>query len=501
MDYKSIKPIEVANKSSELNFKKAIRMAIEVESEAVRRNTNTFNQNRYTAVADIEDYDALKDRARAIKEESIANIPQLVNELREQITARGGYFYLAKDAADANEYIKNVCVEHKAELIVKAKSMTSEETKLNRVLQNAGIEVAETDLAEFILQVADEQPSHIVAPAIHRTRERIAELFKEKFNPDQPLETGEELTVFARTWLRNKFLQADVGISGANLIAADTGTIVLVESEGNIRMTTTLPPVHIALAGVEKIIKNRSDIPTFIELLAPSGTGQPLTSYTNILRPPLELPVYDYKGGRNAEKREFYLVLIDNGRMAMREDPEIKEALYCIRCSACLNVCTNFQTLGGHAFGGETYSGGIGSVWEAGTGKLENARFADLCTGCSRCIDQCPVRIDIPWLTENIRSRMNTQKKDYSASFLSNFMPTAADDRHSSLQKQFFANYYFFAHLGSLFAPLSNWVSSLGVSRWFMSYLLSVDKRRKLPQFKKETLIAQYKKMSGDTNG
>ncbi len=500
MDYKTIKPKDVANKSSKENFKKAIRMAIELESEAVRRNTNTFNQNRYTAVADIDDYDALKDKARAIKEESIANIPQLIEELKEQITKRGGHFYLAKDAADANEYIKKVCLKHNAELVVKAKSMTSEETKLNRVLQDAGIEVAETDLAEFILQVADEQPSHIVAPAIHRTRERIAQLFKEKFNPQQPLETGEELTVFARSWLRKKFLNADVGISGANLIAADTGTIVLVESEGNIRMTTTLPPVHIALAGVEKIIKKRADIPNFIELLAPSGTGQPLTSYTNILRPPLKLPVYDFKGGRKAKEREFHLVLLDNGRMVMRDDPVIKEALYCIRCSACLNVCTNFQTLGGHAFGGETYSGGIGSVWEAGTSRLENARFADLCTGCSRCIDQCPVRIDIPWLTENIRARMNVMQEDFAASFLSQFMPTAKEDRNSSLQKQFFANYYVFARLGAMLAPFSNWISSSGLTRRMMSMFFSVDERRKLPQFQKETLIAQYKKMSGDIN-
>ncbi len=500
MDYKTINPKSVADKSSKENFESAIRMAIELESEAVRRNTDTFNRNRYKAVADIEDYKALKDRARAIKEESIASTPQLVEELKQQITKRGGRFYLAKNAADANEYIKNVCLKHNAELVVKAKSMTSEETKLNRVLQEAGIEVAETDLAEFILQVADEQPSHIVAPAIHRTRERIAKLFKEKFHPDEPLESGEELTVFARSRLRKKFLNADVGISGANLIAADTGTIVLVESEGNIRMTTTLPPVHIALAGVEKIIKRRADIPIFIELLAPSGTGQPLTSYTNILRPPLKLPVYDFKGGRKAEEREFHLVLLDNGRMTMRDDAVIKEALYCIRCSACLNVCANFQTLGGHAFGGETYSGGIGSVWEAGTSRLENARFADLCTGCSRCINQCPVRIDIPWLTENIRSRLNVMEKDYAASFLSRFMPTAAEDRHSSLQKQFFANYYFFARLGSLLAPLSNWFSSLTVSRRLMSLLFSVDKRRKLPQFKKETLIAQYKKMSGEIN-
>jgi L-lactate utilization protein LutB len=214
-----------------------------------------------------------------------------------------------------------------------------------------------------------------VGPAIHQSREKISKLFKEKFNPDLPLETGEELTKFARAKLREKFLSADIGITGANFIAADTGSVALVESEGNIRMCYTLPPVHIALAGVEKVLPSLKDISVFLELLAPSATGQPLTSYTSVITPPLNLPLFPFNN-KNNNSREFYLVLIDNGRTQMRDDPVLREALYCIRCGACLNSCANFQSVGGHAFGGETYSGGIGGSWEAGTGKLENAVFS-----------------------------------------------------------------------------------------------------------------------------
>ena len=305
-------------------------------------------------------------------------------------------------------------VKHEVKLVVKGKSITSEETRLNHSLEAVGIKVAESDLAEFILQVADEQPSHIIAPALHYSRERITALFKRKFQTDLPLDTGEELTRFAREILRQQFIAADAGISGANLIAADSGSLMLVESEGNIRMTTTLPPLHIAIAGIEKVVPSRTDFQPFIELLPASATGQPLTSYVSILRPPLPAPPFAAPG-KSAKPREFHLVLIDNGRSTMREDPVLHEALYCIRCSACLNVCANFETVGGHAFGGETYSGGIGGSWEAGTGKLMNARFSELCTGCSRCIPQCPVRIDIPWLNQNLRQRMNQADGSFAA--------------------------------------------------------------------------------------
>lgn len=488
-----ITPRQVANKSDKKHLLDAIRMTLGVQSAAIRLNTQTFNRNRYAAIGRLPDYDQLKDRARQIKEQAIANLPALLTQLEASVRANGGHFYLAKTAADANQYIRDVLVRHEVKLVVKGKSITSEEIKLNHALEAVGIKVAESDLAEFILQVADEQPSHIVAPALHYSRERITALFKRKFNTDLPLDTGEELTKFAREIMRQQFIAADAGISGANLIAADSGSLMLVESEGNIRMTTTLPPVHIAIAGIEKVVPSRTDFGTFIELLPRSGTGQPLTSYVSILHPPLKaLPFV--APGKTAKPREFHMVLIDNGRSRMREDPVLHEALYCIRCSACLNSCANFETVGGHAFGGETYSGGIGGSWEAGTGTLMNARFSELCTACSRCVPNCPVRIDIPWLNENLRQRMNlAQGSSGTKDTFGALTGSAAEDRTAPLQKQFFGSYAAFGKWGTQFAGLANASMSLPGARRFMESVFGVDHRRKLPSFPKKTWEQIYR--------
>lgn len=482
-------PRSVANKSDKRKLLAAIRMALDIQSAAIRRNTQTFNRNRYKATAALPDYDALKDRARWIKENAIARLPELIAEIKQVIEARGGHVFFAASAQEACGYIRDTCVRHGARLIVKGKSITSEEIRLNHALQAAGMEVAESDLAEFILQVADEQPSHIIAPALHYSRERITALFKSKFQTDLPLDTGEELTKFAREILRQKFLHADIGITGANLLAADTGTIMQVESEGNIRMTSLLPPVHIAVAGVEKIIPTRREMAIFLELLAASATGQKLSSYTSFLSPPLDDPPFALPG-KPHKQREFHLVLIDNGRMRMRDDAVFRETLYCIRCSACLNSCANFETVGGHAFGGETYSGGIGGPWEAGTGKVENARFSELCTGCSRCVNQCPVRIDVPWLNENLRLRLNRAGgPSVLATTLENLCSAPEEDAQAPAGKVFFGNYHWFAEWGSRFASVANTASNTGVARWAMERWLGLDRRRKLPPFPKQTLV------------
>lgn len=489
-----INPRQVANKSDKQALLDAIRMTLAVQSPAVRHNTQTFNRNRYAATARLADYEALKDRARDIKKNAIADLPELLRKLEASVRANGGHFYLAKTAADADRYICDVLARHQAKLVVKGKSITSEETKLNRALEAAGITVAETDLAEFILQVADEQPSHAIAPALHYSRERITALFKRKFQTELPLDTGEELTVFAREKLRRQFIAADAGISGANLIAADSGSLMLVESEGNIRMTMILPPLHIAIAGIEKVVPSRKDFGTFIELLPRSGTGQPLTSYVSILHPPLKAPPF-VAPGKQAKPREFHLVLIDNGRSQMREDPVLQEALRCIRCSACMNCCANFETVGGHAFGGETYSGGIGGAWEAGTGKLLNARFSELCTGCSRCVNNCPVRIDIPWLNEVLRQRMNQEQPGSGAKSMFGAMTgSAMQDRVVPLEKQFFANYHTMAARATRFPSLSNAANRLPFVRELMESTVGLDRRRKLPEFPKHTWEELYRR-------
>ena len=503
-------PRDIANKSDRNHLLRAIRMALEIESPAVRRNTQTFNRGRYRAAAAIPDYDALKDQARRIKEKAIASLPELVQTLKTAVRSRGGHVFVASTAADACRYILDVCHWRAAKLVVKGKTITSEEIRLNHVLEGDGIEVVETDLAEFILQAANEQPSHIIAPALHYSRERITALFKRKFKTDLPLDTGEALTRFARERLRDKFLYADIGITGANLIAADTGTLMLVESEGNIRLASFLPPVHIAISGVEKIISARTEMAPFLELLAVSATGQSLAAYTSFISPPLTDPAFALPG-KPVKPREFHLVLIDNGRMRMREDPVLRETLNCIRCGACLNSCANFQTVGGHAFGGETYSGGIGGAWEAGTGKLENARFSELCTGCTRCVNQCPVRIDIPWLNENLADRLNrTAERAPLRNALGAMTGAAPDDRKASASKIFFGNYHYFAKWGARVASVAHAiggaklarVTSLSDSRGYakpvrlaMERWFGLDRRRTLPPFPKQTLVHAARKL------
>jgi iron-sulfur cluster protein len=484
-----VSPRAVANKSDKRRLLAAIRMALDIQSPAVRRNTQTFNRSRYRATSLLPDYETLKNEARQIKEDSIAGLPELLEQLRTVIEARGGHFFLATTGKDACDYIRDTCVRHGARLVVKGKSITSEEIHVNRALEIAGIEVAESDLAEFILQVADEQPSHIIAPALHYSRERITALFRRKFQTDLPLETGEELTRFARDILRQKFLHADVGITGANLIAADTGTVMLVESEGNIRLTSTLPPVHIAITGIEKIISTRRAMAPFLELLAASATGQSMTSYTSFISPPIDDAPFALPG-KPRKAREFHLVLIDNGRLRMRNDAVFRETLYCIRCGACLNSCANFQTVGGHAFGGETYSGGIGGSWEAGTGRLENARFSELCTGCTRCVNQCPVRIDVPGLNEHLRNRLN---REAGVSVLSGALTTLIAvpeaDECSPASKLFFGNYHWFGEWGSRFSRTVNFLSGTAAARRVLEHLFGLDRRRALPAIPGETLV------------
>jgi len=481
ISYKEIHPKDIADKSIAGNLQKAINMALNVETGALRLNTQSFNNNRYKAVQRLDNYEYLKNQARKIKEESIKNLPALIEKLRVSIEQRGGTVYLAKTKQQACNYIKDICTKKSAKLIVKSKSITSEEIGLNKVLEDAGIEVAETDLAEFILQVSKEQPSHIVAPAIHRSRERISELFKKNFATDESLETGEDLTKFAKNILRQKFLSADIGITGANIIAADKGTLLLVESEGNITLTTQLPAVHIAIAGIEKIIESKKDIGTFIELLAASGTGQPLTSYTNILEPPFASPVLNLNE-RSDTKREFHLVLIDNGRMDMRDDEGLKEALYCIRCSACMNVCANFQTVGGHAFGGECYTGGIGAAWTVGTsGDIKKGKFAELCSGCTRCIPNCPVMINIPRLNTVIKSRLIKQKA---------FIP---------LQKLFFGHYAITGKITSVMPGVANSFSGIKPVKQLLESIIGFDSRRQIPHIPEKTLQSLYKEYRNKT--
>ena len=369
---------------------------------ALKNATSLFGERRRQAAASLPNWEQLRSQARAIKDEVLLHLDQYLEEFVGNAELRGAKIYWARDSAEANSIISGLATERRARIIVKSKSMTTEETHLNTALEAAGMQVVETDLGEYIIQLAEETPSHIIAPAIHKTRGQIAELFTAELGMP-PTDDVAQLTSTARATLRDRFAAADVGISGVNFGIAETGTIVIVENEGNIRLTTSLPRTHIAVMGIEKVVPRFADLDVFLKLLPRSGTGQRLTTYQSFI-------TGTKREATDEGPEELHIVLLDNGRSRMLAHPVTRQSLACIRCGACLNACPVYQQIGGHAYG-SVYQGPIGAVITPqlmGIEKTSQLPYAS--SLCGACREVCPVKIDIPRLLLHLRGEISPRK-------------------------------------------------------------------------------------------
>jgi L-lactate dehydrogenase complex protein LldF len=363
------------------------------------RATRTIRTKRARAVAELDDWDQLRAAGAAIKDEVLARLDTYLAQLEEQVTARGGTVHWARDAAEANAIITSLVQATGAREVVKVKSMVTQEIGLNEALAAAGITATETDLAELIVQLGHDHPSHILVPAIHRNRTEIRDIFRREMPGVDPRLTDDPaaLAEASRRYLRQKFLTAQVAVSGANFAVAETGTLMVVESEGNGRMCLTLPRTLITVMGIEKLVPTWRDLEVFLQLLPRSSTAERMNPYTSM-----------WAG--SVEGQDFHLVLLDNGRTATLADPRGRSALRCIRCSACLNVCPVYERVGGHAYG-SVYPGPIGAVLSPQlTGVQANASLPFASTLCGACFDACPVAIDIPTMLVHLRARSVAMK-------------------------------------------------------------------------------------------
>jgi len=361
---------------------------------ALSRTTAKFLENRAAAVAEFPRFEGARESASRTRQEALDNLDAHLARFITEARKRGAVVHAARDGPEAREIAARIAKEEGVSLAVKSKSMIAEEVGLNGALEADGVEVVETDLGEYIIQLAGEPPSHIIAPAIHKTREEVSRLFEEKLGEPYTEEIP-ALTRIARRRLRDKFFSAQMGISGANFLCADTGSVVLVTNEGNGRMVATLPRVHLVIAGIDKVIPRLADLPVLLSLLPRSATGQALSSYVSVLT--------GTKRAGDAEGPErLHIILLDNGRTGILQG-KYREILKCIRCGACINVCPVFQSVGGHAYGW-VYPGPVGSVLAPLIlGLPESSPLPNASTLCGACGEVCPVKIPIPGMLVELR--------------------------------------------------------------------------------------------------
>lgn len=356
-----------------------------------RRKIN-FNISRYNAVVpngkkQFTDVHLAREKAKNLKWQAIASLDKQLESFEEKITGRGAKVLWAETAEDALQEILKICKEKSCKTIVKSKSMVTEELHLNKFLEKNGIESVETDLGEYIQQLDGEPPYHIVTPAMHKSKEDVARLFSNKLGTEPGLNPS-QLTLVAREKLREKYTRAEVGVTGANFIIADTGAIALTENEGNGRLSCSWPKTHIVIVGIEKVIPSLTDLALFWPLLATYGTGQRVTSYNSIISGPRQ-------GDETDGPDEMYVILLDNGRTNILANPKTRESLYCIRCGACLNACPVYKNIGGHAYE-TTYSGPIGSVITPHLKKMDDWKHLSYASSlCGNCTEVCAVKINL----------------------------------------------------------------------------------------------------------
>lgn len=354
---------------------------------ALDRGTTRAVNNRINAMAETTDATALRQQGRNARLRALNNLPELLETLEAKLTERGVTVLWAVDGEECNRHIVEIAARHEVKKIAKSKSMATEETHLNHALESAGLEVIETDLGEFVAQLAKEPPSHIVFPILHKTREQVRDLFVERLNMP-PSDDPATLTAAAREFMRQQFVTADMGITGANFAIAETGTLAMVSNEGNARMCSSIPPVHVAVVGIEKVIETVDDFATLVQLLTRSATGQRLTSYVHLIggaaRP-----------GDMDGPEHLYVILLDNRRTQIHGG-DYAESLACIRCGACLNACPVYQNVGGHAYGW-VYPGPIGAIVTPLLNGIHNAApLPHASSLCGACQSACPVDIHIP---------------------------------------------------------------------------------------------------------
>jgi L-lactate dehydrogenase complex protein LldF len=379
----------------------------ELANSQLRRNlrhaTTTIREKRKRVVAELPDWEALRVEGAAAKDEALANLSGYLTELETQVQAAGGQVHWARNAAEARAIVTEIARRHDAKEVIKVKSITTDEIKLNEGLAEHGIQAIETDLAELIVQLSDDASSHILVPAIHKNRSEIRDLFRRRFNLPDLSDEPRALAETARAYLREKFLTVKVAISGANFAIAETGTVCVVESEGNGRMCLTLPDVLITVMGIEKVLPAWSDAAVFLRLLPRSSTAERMNPYTSF-----------WTGVRTGDgPQAFHLVLLDNGRSDVRRDPVGRQTLRCIRCSACLNVCPVYERTGGHAYG-SSYPGPIGAILTPQLLGMRDERANTLpfaSSLCGACYDVCPVRINIPEVLIYLRGQVVAEKR------------------------------------------------------------------------------------------